>query len=406
MLYYLFQYLHETFSWPGTGVFRYISFRAGAAAVLSLFISIVLGRWLIRFFQRRAIIEGTRVLGVEGEAQKAQTPTMGGLVMMAAIVVPTLLLGQLTNVYLRLLLATTLWLGMVGFIDDYIKVFHGNKDGLSEKVKLVGQTLFGLGVGATLYFHPQVVVREFTAPPAVTSTAQMPAHKDVKSTKTTIPFFKNNELDYTEVIHKVLPFVPLRYAWVIYLLLVAFIIAGTSNGVNLTDGIDGLAAGSSAIVALVLALLAYVSGSVIFSRYLNIMYIPGSGELAVFCAAFVGACIGFLWYNAYPAQIFMGDTGSLMLGGIIAVLSLVTRKELLLPLLGGIFFVEVLSVMLQISYFRYTKRRYGRGRRIFKMSPLHHHFQKMGLHEAKIVTRFLIVGVVLAILTLVTLKLR
>jgi phospho-N-acetylmuramoyl-pentapeptide-transferase len=409
MLYYLFDYLN-TLDIPGAGVFQYISFRAGMAAFLSLLITITFGKNLINFLRKKQVGEDIRDLGLEGQIQKKGTPTMGGLIIIAAILIPTLLFARLDNVYVVLLIVATCWLGIIGFLDDYIKVFRKNKEGLAGRFKIVGQVGLGLIVGFTLYFNEFVVVRE-VSPPSLASieTAAFQQdpdseieYKDVKSTKTTVPFAKNNELDYG----KILPFVPEEYTWVIYVLVVIVIITAVSNGANITDGIDGLAAGTSGIIGLTLAILAYLSGRIDFSSYLNIMYIPNLAELVIFCTAFVGACLGFLWYNAYPAQVFMGDTGSLTLGGVIAVLALAVRKELLIPALCGIFLIENLSVIIQVSYFKYTKKKYGEGRRIFLMSPLHHHYQKKNIHEAKIVTRFWIVGILLAIITLATLKLR
>jgi len=404
MLYYLFQYIHETLNWPGTGVFKYISFRAAATVILALLITIVLGKKLIRCFHERHVKEGVRALDLDGQQKKSNIPTMGGIAMITAIVVPTLLFAQLTNTYIILLLTATLWMGGIGFVDGYIKVFKKDKKGLAGKFKVFGQVSLGLIVGLVLYFHEDVVVRELDAPIAVIEQgeAKPTAFRDVKSTKTNVPFFKNNELDYKQLI----PGLHDRYTWIVYVCIIVFIVTAVSNATNLTDGLDGLAAGISAIIGTTLAALAYLSGNVIFSQYLNIIYIPNLGELVIFCTAFVGACVGFLWYNAYPAQIFMGDTGSLTLGGLIAVLAIMIRKELLIPLLCGIFLIENLSVMIQILYFKYTKRRYGVGKRVFKMAPIHHHYQKMGLHEAKIVTRFWIVGILLAIFTLTTLKLR
>ena len=404
MLYYLFQYIHEAFDWPGTGVFKYISFRAAATAVLSVLLAIVLGKRLIRFFQMRQIHEGVRDLGLAGETQKSTTPTMGGIVIITAILIPTLLFAKLTNTYIELLLIATVWMGFIGFVDDYIKVFKKDKKGLAGRFKVFGQVSLGLIVGLTLHFHKDVVVRELETPVAVIQQGEaVPvAFKDVKSTKTNVPFLKNNELDYSRLV----PGLPKRYTWVVYVLDVIVIITAVSSATNLTAGLDGLAAGTSSIIGITLAILAYLSGNVVFSQYLNIMYIPNLGELVIFCTAFVGACGGFLWYNAYPAQIFMGDTGSLTLGGIIAVVALMVRKELLIPLLCGILVIENLSVIIQVAYFKYTKRRYGAGRRVFRMTPIHHHYQKMGMHEAKIVTRFWIVGILLAIFTLTTLKLR
>lgn len=409
MLYYLFEYLNEL-DIPGAGVFQYISFRAGMAAFLSLLITITFGKNLINFLRRKQVGEDIRDLGLQGQMQKKGTPTMGGLIIIAAILVPTLLFAKLDNIYVILLIVATVWLGLIGFLDDYIKVFRKNKEGLAGRFKIVGQVGLGLIVGFTLYFSENVVVRE-VSPSSMASieaadvqTQEEPSmdFKDVKSMKTTVPFLKNNELDYS----KILPFISQDFTWIIYVLVVILIITAISNGANITDGIDGLAAGTSAIIGLTLAILAYLSGRIDFSSYLNIMYIPNLAELVIFLTAFVGACLGFLWYNAYPAQVFMGDTGSLTLGGIIAVVALAVRKELLLPVLCGIFLIENASVIIQVSYFKYTRKKYGEGRRIFLMSPLHHHYQKKNIHEAKIVTRFWICGILLAIITLATLKLR
>jgi phospho-N-acetylmuramoyl-pentapeptide-transferase len=403
MLYPIFDYLDSVWDIPGTGVFRYISFRAGMAALFSLIITITFGHRIINWIRNKQIGETVRDLGLEGQAAKKGTPTMGGLMIMAGIIIPTLLFANINNVYIILLLITTVWLGTIGFVDDYIKVFKKNKDGLAGRFKIVGQITIGIIVGSTLYFHEGVVIREFTNPVSIEEgVVETPAFKDVKVAKTTIPFVKNNELNYETF----LGFMGESITPVLYILLVIFIITAVSNGANITDGIDGLAAGTSAIIGLTIAIFAYVSGNAIFSQYLNVMFIPNSGELVIFCAAFVGACVGFLWYNAFPAQVFMGDTGSLMLGGVIAVLSLTLRKELLIPILCGIFLVENLSVIMQVSYFKYTRKKYGEGRRIFLMSPLHHHYQKKNIHEAKIVTRFWITGILLAIITLATLKLR
>jgi phospho-N-acetylmuramoyl-pentapeptide-transferase len=405
MLYELFNYLDHHFDLPGAGLFQYISFRAGSAAILSLLITILFGSKLIALLRRKQVGEEIRDLGLAGQLQKKGTPTMGGLIIILAVVLPVVLFAKPDNIYIFLLLTTILWLGAIGFADDYIKVFRKNKAGLAGKFKVVGQVSLGLIVGLTLYFHEDVKIREFlpqTAFERVASDGASPAFEDVKSIKTNIPFFKNNELDY----EKVFGFLGDSLTPVLYVLWVVLIITAVSNGVNITDGIDGLAAGTSAIVGLALAIFAYISGNAIFSEYLSVMFIPGSGELVIFCAAFVGACIGFLWYNAFPAQVFMGDTGSLSIGGVLAVLALSVRKELLIPLLCGIFLIENLSVILQVSYFKYTKRKYGEGRRIFKMSPLHHHYQKMEMHESKIVTRFWIVGILLAILSVATLKVR
>jgi len=409
MLYYLFDYIEKQFNLPGAGLFQYISFRAGAAAVLSLLITIMFGERLINFLRRRQVGEDIRDLGLEGQMQKKGTPTMGGLIIIAAILIPTLLFAKIDNVYVMLLIGTTVWLGFIGFADDYIKVFKKNKEGLAGRFKIVGQVGIGLIVGLTLCFNENVVIKE-PKPSSVNSvnidfSEESPSktdYREVKSTKTTVPFFKNNELDYS----KILPFIDKNYTWIIYTLIVILIVTSVSNGVNITDGIDGLAAGTSAIIGLTLAIFAYLSGRVDFSTYLNIMYIPNLGELVIFCTAFVGACLGFLWYNAYPAQVFMGDTGSLSLGGIIAVLALAVRKELMIPVLCGIFLVELLSVITQVSYFKYTKKKFGEGKRLLLMSPLHHHYQKKNIPEAKIVARFWIVGILLAIVSLATLKLR
>jgi len=408
MLYYFFTYIDQQFNFPGAGVFQYISFRAGAAAVLSLLITITFGEKLIGFLRRKQVGEEIRDLGLEGQMQKKGTPTMGGLIILGGILVPTFLFAKLDNVYVILLIVTTVGLGLIGFLDDYIKVFKKNKEGLAGRFKIVGQVSIGLVVALTLYFNSGVVIGEKVTTDrsieASVTDADQPvtAMKHVRSTKTTVPFLKNNELDYS----RLLPFIDANYTWIIYSLVVVLIVTAVSNGANITDGIDGLAAGTCAIIGLTLAIFAYLSGRVDFSSYLNIMYIPNLGELVIFCTAFVGACLGFLWYNAFPAQVFMGDTGSLSLGGIIAVVALAVRKELMIPVLCGILLVENASVIMQVSYFKYTKKKYGEGRRIFLMSPLHHHYQKKNIPEAKIVTRFWIVGILLAILTLATLKLR
>ncbi len=407
MLYYLFTYLDKQFDLVGAGVFQYISFRAGAAAVLSLLITITFGKKLIDYLRKKQVGEDIRDLGLEGQMQKKGTPTMGGIIIIAAILIPTLLLAKLDNVYIVLLITATVGLGLIGFLDDYIKVFKKNKEGLAGRFKIVGQVVIGLIVGLTLYFNEQVVIREKASSLDVAVVESINpddarADSGIKSTKTTVPFLKNNEFDY----HSLTPWLDKDYTWIVYILIVVVIVTAVSNSANMTDGIDGLAAGTSAIIGLTLAIFAYLSGRVDFSSYLNIMYIPNLGELVIFCTAFVGACLGFLWYNAYPAQVFMGDTGSLTLGGIIAVVALAVRKELMIPVLCGIFLVESLSVIMQVSYFRYTKRRHGEGRRIFLMSPVHHHFQKKNIHESKIVTRFWIVGILLAIFSLATLKLR
>ncbi len=409
MLYYLFDYL-DKLDVPGAGVFQYISFRAGMAAFISLLITITFGKNLINILRRKQVGEDIRDLGLEGQVQKKGTPTMGGIIIITAILIPTLLLARLDNVYVVLLIIATCWMGLIGFVDDYIKVFKKNKEGLAGRFKVVGQVGLGLIVGLTLYFNTQVTIREVSPSSRVNGVVQSTdgqldsnvLYEDVKSTKTTVPFLKNNEFDYSSLV----PFLPAEYTWIVYVGVVILIITAVSNGANITDGIDGLAAGTSAIIGLTIATLAYVSGRIDFASYLNVMYIPNLGELVVFCTAFVGACLGFLWYNAYPAQVFMGDTGSLTLGGVITVLALAVRKELLIPILCGIFLVENLSVILQVTYFKYTKKKYGEGRRILLMAPLHHHYQKKKIHEAKIVSRFWIVGILLAIISLATLKLR
>ncbi len=395
MLFYLFEYLDNQFDLIGAGVFKYISFRAGMAAFLSLLITIAFGKYLIDRLRSFQMGETIRDLGLEGQMEKQGTPTMGGIIIISAIVIPTLLFARIFNVYIILLLISAVWMGTIGFIDDYLKVRKKNKEGLRGKFKIVGQVVLGLVVGLVVIFHDEVVVREF-------SVEDPGVFQDVKSIITTIPFVANNEFQYDWLLPETLE----GFTWILYVMLIIIIVTAVSNGANITDGLDGLAAGTSAIIGLTLAIFAYLSGNVIFADYLNIMYIPFSGEMVIFCSAFVGACIGFLWFNSYPAQVFMGDTGSLSLGGIIAVLAIVIRKELLIPILCGIFLVENLSVIMQVSYFKYTRKKYGEGRRIFKMSPLHHHYQKGGLPEAKIVTRFWIVGILLAIGTLATLKLR
>ncbi|MBC7487129.1 MAG: phospho-N-acetylmuramoyl-pentapeptide-transferase [Cytophagaceae bacterium] len=405
MFYYLFNYLDTEFDFLGAGVFKYISFRAVLAAVLSLALSLIWGGKIIRFIRAKQIGESVRDLGLQGQIEKTGTPTMGGIMILISIIVPTLLFAKLDNIYIILLLVSALWMGLIGFLDDYIKVFKKNKEGLKGTFKVIGQVTLGLIVGGVLVFNDSVVIRKYilSSDMQVTSTIESSnVFTDQKDLITTIPFLKNNEFDYTNLFS----FVPEDYTWIVYMIVAVFIITAVSNGANMTDGIDGLAAGTSAIIGVTFLIFAYVSGNAIFSSYLNIMFIPNSGEIVVFCAAFVGACIGFLWYNSYPAQVFMGDTGSLMLGGVIAVLALTVRKELLLPVICGIFLVENLSVMLQVGYFKYTRRKYGEGRRIFKMAPLHHHYQKMAIHESKIVTRFWIVGILLAILAVATLKLR
>lgn len=421
MLYYLFQYLDRAFDFPGAGVFQYISFRAALALITSLVISLIFGKRIINFIRRKQIGETIRELGLEGQSQKSGTPTMGGLIIIAAIVIPTLLFAKVLNVYIVLMLISTVWLGGIGFLDDYIKVFKKNKEGLKGMFKVVGQIGIGLIVGFVLYFHPDVVVKErithndkefwANSIPNADKSLRIPKYSEntTKTLKTTIPFFKNNELDYGSFISWFCDDC-LKYGWLIFVPVVILIVTAVSNGANITDGIDGLAAGTSAIIGTVLGILAYVSGNTVFADYLNIMYIPHSGELVVFIAAFIGACIGFLWYNSYPAQVFMGDTGSLAIGGVIAVYAIAIRKELLIPILCGIFVMENLSVILQVYYFKYQKKRrgleYAQTHRLLKMAPLHHHYQKSGFHESKIVMRFFIIGIMLAVLTFVTLKLR
>ena len=410
MLYYLFQYLENEYQMPGASLFGFLTFRAAFAVILSLSISTLFGKRIINFLQIKQVGETIRDLGLEGQKEKAGTPTMGGLIIILATVMPVLLVAKLDNIYIILLLVTTLWMGAIGFIDDYIKKFKNDKEGLKGKFKIIGQIGLGIIVGLTLFFHSEVTIKEKIPSNMIASVYQLTSqtiqfYPESKSTKTTIPFVKDNEFDYADLITWIHPSLE-SYAWIVFVLIAIFIIAAVSNGANLTDGIDGLAAGTSAIIALTLGIFAWVSGNIIFSDYLNIMYIPRVEEITIFLAAFVGALIGFLWYNTFPAQVFMGDTGSLTIGGIIAVIAIAVRKEWLIPLLCGIFLMENLSVVLQVSYFKYTKKKYGAGRRIFKMSPLHHHYQKLGYHESKIVTRFWIVGILLAILTIVTLKIR
>ncbi|MCS6934754.1 MAG: phospho-N-acetylmuramoyl-pentapeptide-transferase [Chitinophagales bacterium] len=417
MLYYLFKYLDQQIDLPGAGLFGYISFRAAMALLISLIISLLYGDKLIAMLKRRQIGENIRQLGLEGENSKKGTPTMGGLIILASILLPTLLLARLDNIYIILMLIATVWLGIIGFADDYIKVFKKDKKGLAGVFKIIGQVGLGIIVGSVLYFHKGVVTREEI--PA--SEVYRYDSKDItkltddngtvhymiteKSPTTTIPFVKSHEIDYGKILC-VFGEEYCKYAWIVFIPIVIFIITAVSNGANLTDGIDGLATGTSAIIGATLLVFAYVSGNIIFSEYLDIMYIPNVGELVIFIAAFVGACVGFLWYNSYPAQVFMGDTGSLALGGIIATLAIIVRKELLIPVMCGIFLAENLSVMIQVSYFKYTRRKYGEGRRVFLMSPLHHHYQKLGWHESKIASRFWIVGILLAVLSVVTLKIR
>jgi len=413
MLYYLFEYLEKQFQIPGASLFGFITFRAAVAIILSLLISTIYGKRIIKFLQRKQVGETVRDLGLEGQAEKAGTPTMGGLIIILATLIPVILLAKLENIYIILLLITTIWMGIIGFIDDYIKKFKQNKEGLKGRFKVLGQVGLGIIVGATLYFSDDVTIKEklpiaqqqeLLAENPNIAPAKL-FEEEAKSTKTTIPFVKGNEFDYSSLITWISPDLQ-KYSWIIFILVAIFIITAVSNGANLTDGIDGLAAGTSAIIVLTLGIFAWVSGNIIFSDYLNIMYIPRVEEITIYIAAFVGALIGFLWYNTYPAQVFMGDTGSLTIGGIIAVIAIAVRKEWLIPVLCGIFLAENLSVVMQVSYFKYTRKKYGEGRRIFKMSPLHHHFQKSGYHESKIVTRFWIVGILLAIISIVTLKIR
>ncbi len=417
MFYYLFNYLNTNFDFPGAGVFQYISFRATITVITSLFISLIIGKKIIEYLQIKQIGEIVRDLGLEGQMQKKGTPTMGGLIILMAILIPTLLFAKLHNVYIILMLISTIWLGLIGLLDDYIKVFRKNKKGLQGKFKIFGQIGLGIIVGSILYFNENVIIKEKVCSTIKSEIIEGSESinginridncnwKETKSTKTTIPFFKNNEFDYSFFLTWIGQGYD-KWTWIIYICIVIFIITAVSNGANLTDGLDGLATGTSAIIGSTLGILAYVSGNTIYAKYLNIMYIPNTGEMVVFISAFVGACVGFLWYNSYPARVFMGDTGSLALGGIIAVFAIAIRKELLIPILCGIFLVENLSVVLQVSYFKYTKRKYGEGKRIFKMSPLHHHYQMKNFHEAKIVIRFWIIGIALALLTFVTLKLR
>ena len=422
MLYYLFQYLDKFLDFPGAGVFQFISFRAAMALITSLGISLILGKKIIRFLQVQQVGESIRDLGLEGQMSKQGTPTMGGLIILACILIPTLLFAKLHNIYIIILLVSTVLLGLIGFLDDYIKVFKKNKEGLAGRFKIVGQIGVGILVGAALFYHPDVTMRReivgSDAKSKVTLSNALPEkisqeviaqekakYVDVKVPITTIPFVKNHEFNYSKLI-SFLGEGYEKWSWLIYIVIVIFIITAVSNGANMTDGLDGLAAGTTAIIGFVLSVFAYISGNLIFADYLNVMYIPDSGEVVIYMSAFVGSCVGFLWYNSYPAQIFMGDTGSLALGGIVAVVAIALRKELLIPIFCGVYLVENLSVVLQVSYFKFTKKRFGEGRRIFKMAPLHHHYQKLGFHEAKIVSRFWIVGVALAVLTIVTLKLR
>ena len=410
MLYYLFDYLEKTYHIPGAGLFQFLTFRAGLAIGFSLLIAAIFGKKIINYLRKKQVGETIRDLGLEGQIEKGGTPTMGGIIIIMATIIPTLLFAKLENIYVILLLVTTIWMGVIGFIDDYIKIFKKNKEGLSGKFKVIGQVGLGLIVGATMYFHEDITIKrhkEVSKNLIETSVNSQIAefYPEEKTLLTTIPFVKKNEFNYESLISWIGEDAR-DYVWLIFIPIVIFIITAVSNGANLTDGIDGLAAGTSAIIGVTLALFAWVSGNIIFSDYLNIMYIPNTGELTIFIMSFVGALIGFLWYNAYPAQIFMGDTGSLTIGGIIAVIAIAIRKEWLIPILCGIFLIENLSVVMQVGWFKYTKKKFGEGRRIFKMSPLHHHYQKSGFHESKIVTRFWIVGLFLAIITIATLKIR
>ncbi|MDD2622681.1 MAG: phospho-N-acetylmuramoyl-pentapeptide-transferase [Bacteroidales bacterium] len=419
MLYNLFTWLDNTFDFPGAGVFQYISFRMAMATLLSLFLSMIIGKYIIHFLQKKQIGEEIRNLGLAGQMEKKGTPTMGGIIILSSILISVLLFNQLNNIYILLMVFTTVWLGVLGFMDDYIKVFKKNKQGLSSKMKLIGQSILGLVVALVLFFHPDVVIKEKCDTQTYVQTQSVfqvenssakgaNAYECVeatKSTKTTIPFVKNNEFDYS-VLLKWLGNGYKDWTWLIYIPIIIFIIVAVSNGANLTDGLDGLAIVTTAIIGATLGIFAYVSGNTIFADYLNIMYIPDTGELMIFTGALIGACLGFYWWNCYPAQVFMGDTGSLALGGIIAVFAIIIRKELLIPILCGIYFVQSLSVVLQIYYFKYTKKKYGEGKRLFLMAPIHHHYQKKGWHESKIVQRFVIVGIILAVLSVITLKLR
>lgn len=413
MLYYLFEYLKQHFDFPGSSLFGFITFRAAMTIIVSLLISTIYGKRIIKFLRRQQVGETIRDLGLDGQVEKAGTPTMGGVIIIIATLIPVILFAKIDNIYIILLVVTTLWMGIIGFLDDYIKKFKNDKEGLKGRFKVLGQIGLGIIVGATLYFHEDVTIREKL--PTVQQREILADNPNVeaaklfqveeKSTKTTIPFVKENEFNYASLVTWISPGLE-KYTWIIFILAAIFIITAVSNGANLTDGIDGLAAGTSAIIVLTLGIFAWVSGNIIFSDYLNIMYIPRVEEITIYIAAFVGALIGFLWYNAYPAQVFMGDTGSLTIGGVIAVIAIAVRKEWLIPVLCGIFLVENLSVVMQVGWFKYTKKKYGEGRRIFKMAPLHHHYQKSGYHESKIVTRFWIVGILLAIVSIVTLKIR
>jgi len=409
MLYYLFEYLEHQYQFPGASLFGYISFRSATALITALLISTIFGKKVIEFLRVKQIGESIRDLGLKGQKEKAGTPTMGGLIIIFATLIPVLLFAKLENIYIILLIATMLWMGLIGFIDDYIKKFKSDKDGLKGYLKIIAQVILGVVVGSVLYFHPEVTIKDKVSNSNkivnVVNEDGADLRIEEKSTRTTIPFFKNNEFDYSNLITWISPDLK-KYAWLIFIPFIIFIITAVSNGANLTDGIDGLAAGTSAIIVLTLGIFTWISGNIIFSEYLNIMYIPRVEEMTIFIAAFVGSLIGFLWYNTYPAQVFMGDTGSLAIGGVIAVIAIAVRKEWLIPILCGVFLVENLSVIMQVSYFKFTRKKYGVGKRIFKMSPLHHHYQVSGLHESKIVTRFWIIGILLAIISIVTLKIR
>ena len=404
MIYYLFEFLESNYDFPGVGVFHYISFRSALAIIASLLVSLVFGGRIIELIRRNQIGEEVRKLGLKGEEEKSGTPTMGGLIILSAIMIPTLLFAKLDNIYIQIMLVSTVWLGGIGFLDDYIKVFRKDKEGLAGKFKILGQVGLGLIVGLVMVFHSDIVVKEKSVPTEIQGVYDF-SEKAQKSSKTTIPFLKNNEFNYHDLTSWIGDGMK-KHSWLIFVIIVIFIITAVSNGANMTDGLDGLATGISAIIGLALVLFCYVSGNIIAADYLNIMYIPDSGELVVYMSAFVGACVGFMWYNSFPAQVFMGDTGSLSLGGIIAVVAILIRKELMIPILCGVFLLENLSVIIQVGYFKYTRKKFGVGKRVFKMAPLHHHFQKLGIHESKIVTRFWIIGIMLAILTIVTLKLR
>ena len=398
MLYFLFEYLEAKYQLPGAGLFQYVSFRSALAFIISLFISVSFGHKIIRYLKDKQIGETIRDLGLKGQKEKSGTPTMGGIIIIFATIIPVLVVSNFTNIYISILLFTTIWLGFIGFTDDYIKIFKKNKDGLKGKFKMIGQIILGLVVGLTLYFHPDVKIKD--------SGGNILENKVYKSTKTTVPFLKNNEFDYSDFIFWIDEEKSFGYGYIVFIFFVILIISAVSNGANLTDGVDGLAVGSSVIIAITLGVFAWISGNIIFSDYLDVMYIPEVSEVVIFISSFIGGMIGFLWYNSYPAQVFMGDTGSLTIGGLIAVIAIIVRKELLLPLICGIFLIEVISVIVQVSYFKYTRKKIGVGKRVFLMSPLHHHFQKKGIHESKIVVRFWIIGILLAILSIITLKIR